>query len=185
MYVEMDNPKIATDKEDHDSLSELYKGQVAKFSNPQWFTISPDTRHYTQRSQVITEWISIIHKWLYPSCRDYVFVLELDDERPHFHGVCDIKDYISFSSKYWTIKNGNNSRLHAEFKKGGLSYLFKDSDKTYLHTGVQPVYEYGDWVTSLARKKEARHKIQMERREEYLKEEVRNTPSWMLNSDSE
>lgn len=178
----MDKRKVETIEEDNDSVTSLYKGQVAEYKDPRWFTISPDGKHYSDILVLIKEWIIKMHKWLYPSCRHYIFVLELDDSRPHFHGVCDVKDDISFTSKYWTIKNGNNSRVHTEFTKGGLSYIFKDVDITYKRTGVQPVYEYGDWLLELARRKEARRLLILERREQELKDNEIATPSWMLNN---
>lgn len=139
-----DDTVMAKNNEEVTPLASLYEGKVAEFSNRQWFTISPNPQRHRSMDELIDTWQSRIRGAMYYTCSDYVYVCELAGGiRPHFHGVCDVKDKVGFSKKMFLMAQYDNVRLHKEFKQG-LEYMFKECDATYSSTNRSPIREKED-----------------------------------------
>lgn len=95
-----DDTSIAKITSDITPPETLYAGTVATYKHPRYFTISPNPNEFDNIDQLLDCWRDLIRKALFKTCNDYVYTIELAGMiRPHFHGVCDVKDYIGITKK--------------------------------------------------------------------------------------
>lgn len=141
-------------------------------------TVSPDPRtiDLTSYSQFIDEWLDIFTKKILSTITDGVIVMELAGLRPHFHCVFNVRDKVGFNIRLFNLSKIHNIKKHNMFK-GGLHYLFKEVDKTYLETQTVPIICYEDLVD--------RRLIHISKRTKichnpYTVDE-KQIPKWMLN----
>lgn len=160
-------------------LETLYTGTVASYKSATWFTISPNPSRYKNIDDCITSWRTLLRKSLYTTCYDYLYVLELAGGiRPHFHGVCDVKDKIGFTKKFFLMSQHDNVKIHKQFKQG-IGYMFKDVDTTYSATGINPVIERDDDTSYYDNKKKERSERLLRLRQTQLDILNKDIPEWM------
>lgn len=179
MYDDTVMAKATESFEEATPLETLYAGTVASYVTPRYFTISPNPSRYKDIFDLMDIWRSNIRKALYSTCHDYVFVVELAGGiRPHYHGVCDVKDNIGFTKKMFKLAQFDNVKIHQPFKQG-IGYMFKDVDTTYSHTGVNPVIERQDDTMYYDGKKKERSDNILRRRQSKLDVLNKDIPAWM------
>lgn len=172
MYEDTAN---AETKSEATPLHELYAGQVDLFTRPYYWTISPDPRTYDGYTKGHEYWTSEIRRIMYHTCNDYLYTLELAGLRPHYHGVCDVKDLIGFNTKMFNASRYDNIKIHGKFKDG-LKYMFKSVSDTYDRTGIIPIRERDDDVEY----KKQQQSIREESKRKFIIDIVdRDIPEWM------
>ena len=162
------------------SICPLYKGEMAKFINKRYLTISPRPSDYKSISDMVEQWVDNFIK-LSPALAGAIVVLELAQGiRPHFHCILDCKDNIKLTSTLFCWSQYHNVKLHAAFKEG-LHYLFKDVDNTFSSTGLVPIYELDDFLRIKSERKQKRQEQLRSIRAAEIKSYNNEIPQWMRN----
>lgn len=143
-----------------------------------FMTISPDPRTYKYTDDCHRDWLLELEKLLY--CTSTLLVsLELNASgNPHYHMAFIVTDPIKL---YKTIQGWNkfhNVKKHNEFYNA-YHYLFKETARTYINTGIVPVLADTDLKHNKQARRMKRFKEIEEEKHKELIEKEKEIPQWM------